>query len=198
MDLPYSPGADIVEGDMPSLNSTHYGGLIEADVHIYNGYIQCARTYDYLKSKGKKPFILTRSSTLGSNKYAIHWTGDNVAKWVFLRTSIVDNFNNQLWGAQMVGADICGFASNTSDELCARWYQLGSFYPFSRNHNERSSPDQEPYALGENTFKAASSNLKLRYALLKYFYSIFVSQKGYGTIWKPLFFLFPNDPYSYD
>ena len=120
---------------MPSLNSTHYGGLIEADVHIYNGYIQSARTYDYLKSKGKKPFILTRSSTLGSNKYAIHWTGDNAAKWVFLRTSIVDNFNNQLWGAQMVGADICGFASNTSDELCARWYQLGSFYPFSRNHN---------------------------------------------------------------
>lgn len=92
---------------------------------------------------------------------------------------------------------MCGFALNTTDELCARWYQLGSFYTFSRNHNKRGLVDQEPYALGPLTVESAKVNLKLRYSLLKYFYAQFVNKKGVGTIWKPLFFLFPNDQNSY-
>jgi alpha-glucosidase (family GH31 glycosyl hydrolase) len=121
-----------------------------------------------------------------------------VANWEFLRTSISDTFNNQLWGAQVTGADICGFASNTTDELCARWYQLGSFYPFSRNHNEKSAISQEPYALGDLTMRSATSNLKFRYAFLKYIYTLYVSKKGLGVIWKPLFFAFPNDARCYE
>ena len=140
-----------------------------------------------------RPFILSRSTAPGSGTYGFHWTGDNAASFDFLRNSIHENFLFQIWGIQMVGADICGFVQNTTYELCARWHQLGAFYPFSRNHNAFMTISQEPYAFGEYFLEEARASNKLRYSLLKFYYRIFITQRGRGAVFKPLFFSFPND-----
>jgi alpha-glucosidase (family GH31 glycosyl hydrolase) len=41
--------------------------------------------------------------------------------------------------------------------------------------------------------EAARINLKLRYSLLKFYYKQFVSNRGLGSIFRPLFFEFPHD-----
>ena len=93
----------------------------------------------------------------------------------------------------MVGPDICGFGGNTNEQLCARWYQLATLYPFSRNHNDHDSISQEPYALGDIVLASARNNLKLRYSLLKQYYTLFIVKKGLGSVFKPLFFVYPAD-----
>jgi alpha-glucosidase (family GH31 glycosyl hydrolase) len=121
------------------VNLKHYcetcNNLKHKEVHAYFGHLTTVPTYEFLKSKNGRPFIISRSNSVGTGVYAGHWTGDNVATWDFLRLSISGNFLFQIFGIQMVGADICGFHLNTNEELCSRWMQVGSFYPFSRNHN---------------------------------------------------------------
>ena len=97
----------------------------------------------------------------------------------------------------MVGPDICGFGGDTTPQLCARWFQLGSLYTFARDHNDDNSISQEPYALGPTVLQAAKTNLKLRYSFLKYFYYLFVTKRGIGSIWRPVFFEYPLDSNAY-
>lgn len=195
--MPYQPGSDNIEAHTIPLNSTHYGNQKEADVHAFAAFLETHATNLFLKSKNMRPFIISRSSTLGSNKYGFHWTGDNYASFDYLKSSITDNFLNQMWGFQMVGPDICGFGGNTTEELCSRWFQLAALYPFARSHNANDTKIQEPYALGDTVLQAAKTNLNLRYSLLKHYYSIFVGRKGLGSIYNPLFLMYPQDSMNF-
>jgi len=131
---------------------------------------------------------------LSTGQHSAKWTGDNGATWDDLKASIVGVMDFNLFGVPMIGADICGFIYDTTEELCARWIEVGAFYPFSRDHNTLGAAPQELY-LWPTVTAAAQTSLGLRYQLLPYIYTTFAGAHFNGaTVARALWFNFPTDP----
>mmetsp|Transcript_1630 Transcript_1630/g.5773 ORF Transcript_1630/g.5773 Transcript_1630/m.5773 type:complete len:900 (+) Transcript_1630:70-2769(+) len=169
---------------------------VEYNTHSLYSFYEAYVTHNSLSSlTGKRPVVLTRSSFAGSGKYTSHWLGDNTSTWDDLYYSIPGVLAMQMFGIPMVGADICGFNGNTTEELCSRWMQLGSFYPFSRNHNSIGSTPQEPWAFhSKQHIDVTRKSLEIRYLLLPFFYTLFANSHTYGTpVWQALSWQFADD-----
>ncbi|XP_045351894.1 probable maltase-glucoamylase 2 isoform X1 [Leopardus geoffroyi] len=173
------------------------------DVHSLYGYSMAKATHLAMEGipLNKSSFILSRSTFAGSGKFAAHWLGDNAATWDDLRWSIPSILEFNLFGIPMVGANICGYTKNVTEELCRRWMQLGAFYPLSRNHNGPEFVDQDPVAFGSHSLLVNSSKhyLNIRYTLLPYLYTLFYRAHTRGdTVARPLVHEFYKDPATWE
>ncbi|CAN4121867.1 unnamed protein product [Withania somnifera] len=204
-DPPYKINASGIQAPIGyktiATSATHYNGVREYDAHSIYGFSETIATHKGLQAlEGKRPFILSRSTFVGSGHYAAHWTGDNKGTWEDLRYSISTVLNFGIFGVPMVGSDICGFypAAPPLEELCNRWIEVGAFYPFSRDHANYYSPRQELYQW-KSVAKSARNALGMRYKLLPYFYTLnYDAHKTGAPIVRPLFFTFPNIPEFYE
>lgn len=192
---PFSPVFAPLNTSTISMNTITSLG-VNYNTHDLFAFYESMATDDALQQvRNQRSVVISRSSFAGSGKYTSHWLGDNTSDWDDLYYSIAGVLNFQMFGIPMVGADICGFNGNSTTELCSRWMQLGSFYPFSRNHNSISSSPQEPWAFeSESHIEITRNALNLRYTLLPYFYTLFYGAASHGSpVWHALIWEFPGD-----
>jgi len=97
--------------------------------------LQIKATTEYLIKQGKRPYVLSRGNYPGLQKYGYHWIGDNWSIVEYMIASVKNVYEYQLFGLPFMGSDLCGFNGNAQGDLCTRWHQLGTLFPFSRNHN---------------------------------------------------------------
>lgn len=172
----------------------HYMNETGYNVHNLYGLTEQIATNKALTDiRNERPFLLTRSSFLSSGAHTAKWSGDNAATWNDLQSSIVTMNDFNLFGVPMIGSDICGFLDDTTEELCARWIEVGAFYPFSRNHNSLNQAPQELY-LWDSVTAAAKNALGMRYKMLPFLYTLFYNSHTEGTtVARSLWYNFPED-----
>ncbi|KAI7460361.1 putative alpha-glucosidase AgdA [Hortaea werneckii] len=142
---------------------------------------------------GKRPFTVGRSVFAGSGRTTAHWGGDNTSTWGSMFLSISQALTFMMSGIPMFGPDVCGFAGNSDFQLCARWMEVGAFFPFYRNHNVKSTLSQEPY-IWSSVAEASRRAMGVRYSLLTYMYTLFYYAHTEGaTVMRALNWEFPEE-----
>jgi alpha-glucosidase len=186
------PGAAIHRIDEPGFiqrTATH------TEIHNIYGMENSRATFDgQLKLRPDvRPFVLTRASYAGGQRYAATWTGDNSATWNHLRltTSMLKNLG--LSGFSLAGADVGGYAGTPSVELLTKWIEIAAFQPIDRDHAEKGTGDHEVWVHGPEQENIRRRFIETRYKLMPYLYTVMEQNTHTGLpLLRPVFLEFPD------
>ena len=165
------------------------------EVHNIFGMQNSRGTFEGLLkiSPDTRPFVMTRASYAGGQRYAATWSGDNSSTWNHLRQTTPQLINLGLSGFAMSGADVGGFAGSPQPELLTRWLEVAAFHPIDRDHTVVDSKPQEPWENGtEEDVNLRRQYIEQRYHLLPYIYTTAEEMSRTGLpILRPLLLEFP-------
>jgi alpha-glucosidase len=167
----------------------------EREVHNIFGLENSRATHDGLLkiAPDERPFVLTRASYAGGQRYAATWTGDNSSTWNHLRISTPQLLNLGLSGFAWSGDDIGGFAGSPPADLLTRWIEVGAFTPLFRDHSAKGTRKHEPWVDGPEQLAIRKRFIEERYRLMPYLYALADETARTGLpLMRPLFLEFPK------
>ncbi len=131
--MPLDAVHKIDSDDFAARNATH------AEIHNVYGMENSRATFEGLRAlrPDERPFVMTRATYAGGQRYAVTWTGDDSATWDHLKLMVHQLINLGLSGFSYAGADVGGFTGGASPELMTRWFEIGAFTPIFRDHSAK-------------------------------------------------------------
>ena len=197
-----------------------YGGTWRSQRNAFpletvRGIYQSQRK-DYGNSENeKRVFIMTRSSFAGQQHYGSNmWSGDVNSSWDMLRKQVPAGLSYSLTGNPNFNTDIGGFfcgSYNTRgggsaprnpqfQELYVRWMQYALFCPVFRSHGADAPREIWQFGQkGEPVYDAIEKQIRLRYRLIPYLYSMaWQVTSNNDSYMRPLFADFKADRRVWD
>ena len=166
-----------------------------AEVHNVYGMENGRATYEGLLKlrPNVRPFVMTRATFAGGQKFAVTWTGDNNSTWDHLKLAVQQMLNLGLSGLAWSGADVPGFIGGASPDLATRWYEIAAFTPIFRGHSANSSPRSEPWVDGPEHLAIRRRFIEERYRLMPYLYAVAEQTSRTGDpFMRPVFYDYPE------
>ena len=155
-----------VTDDMIAHNGEHGKQLHNVYAYLYNKCVYEAAE----KFSESGPFLFSRASWTGCQRFPSQWGGDPQADWEGLAASLRGGLSWGMTGAPFYATDIGGFYGDKRDpKLYIRWLQAAVFSAHMRLHG---IGDRVPWSYGPKAEAAATKALNLRYRLLPYLKSV--------------------------
>jgi alpha-glucosidase len=179
----------IESDDFAARNTTH------SEIHNVYGMQNTRGTFEGMARlrPGIRPFVMTRASYAGGQRYAVTWTGDNSSTWDHLRLCVQQLTSLGLSGFAYSGCDVGGFVGGASPELLTRWYEIAAFTPVFRNHSAHDAPRMEPWVDGPQHLSIRRRFIEEHYRLMPYLYALADRNARTGDpIMRPVFYDYPD------
>ncbi len=157
-------GEQIEDDNMQAANGETGRALHNVYAYLYNRCVyEAAELY-----APSGPFLFSRSSWTGCQRFNSQWGGDPQADWEGMISNIRGGLSWGLSGAPFYATDVGGFYKDRRDDaLYVRWAQAGIFSAHFRLHGIGA---REPWSYSELAAQAVHNALQLRYRLQAYLY----------------------------
>ncbi len=176
-DVVYHDGAD------PRLMHNHYS-------YLYNKAV-----FDLLeKHHGKgNAVVFARSGAIGSQKFPVHWGGDNEGTFESMAETLRGGLSFCLSGPAFWSHDIAGFSGTAHPALYKRWAAFGLLSTHSRLHG--SSSYRVPWLFDEESVDVVRHFSELKNRLFPYLFAAANDAKEHGwPVMRAMFVEFTDDP----
>jgi alpha-D-xyloside xylohydrolase len=185
---------------------TDFGEFIPVDVVYHNGadpelmhnhysYLYNKSVFELLeKHHGKGgALVFARSGSIGSQKFPVHWGGDNEATFESMAESLRGGLSFCLSGAAFWSHDISGFSGTADPAVYKRWAAFGLLSTHSRLHG--SSSYRVPWLFDEESVDVVRHFSRLKNSLFPYLFAAAHDAREHGwPVMRAMFLEFPDDP----
>lgn len=136
---------DFGEGIEPPMEFQEYDGQ---QMHNLYPLLYQKAAFEKTEAHFGKGIIWARSAYAGSQRYPLHWSGDNSSNYENMLCSLRGGLSLGLSGFTFWSQDTGGFVGIPDDELYVRWTQLSTFQSHIRFHGNPPR-FREPWNYGE-------------------------------------------------
>jgi alpha-glucosidase len=151
--------------------------------------------------ESKRLWILARTGTSGSQRFGVGmWSSDVASKLSVVKTQMNAQMNLSMSGIDYYGSDIGGFKRHKNDggdlnKRYTQWFANGCLFDIPvRPHVDDGDPNYKTSPAEIGDVQANKENLKLRYSLTPYYYSLAYRAYLYGEpVIPPLVYYYQED-----
>ena len=172
-----------------------YDGSNPERMHNYYTYLYNQTVFELLQEvKGQgQAVVFARSATCGSQKYPLHWGGDNASSYASMAETLRGGLSLGMCGFGFWSHDISGFIGTATPDLYKRWVAFGLLSSHSRLHGNDSP--RMPWLYDDEAVQVLRFFSRLKVHILPYLLNSAREAHDHGwPMLRAMLLEFPDDP----